>query len=122
MNGAFIKTFEHDLTIIAEEFVSNHSIIQNFPEGQWAKKDQEGKHGGDILIETEIAKGKLQLFLNGENGGHVPRGKYLSKEERDRLKGRDGKDGKNAFYKIRCRALKHTSKVSGTKKFSKFQV
>ena len=29
-----IQTLQHDLTILAEEFVSNHSFIRNFPEGQ----------------------------------------------------------------------------------------
>ncbi|MCZ0932440.1 MAG: hypothetical protein OXJ52_04730 [Oligoflexia bacterium] len=41
-----IKTFEYDLFIIAEEFVSNHSIIRNFSEGGKAKKLQNGRNGG----------------------------------------------------------------------------
>ena len=32
-----IQTLQYDSTILAEEFVSNHSFIRNFPEGQTAK-------------------------------------------------------------------------------------
>ena len=67
LNMVTIKTFEHDLTIKAEEFISNHSVIQSFPEKPKAKKGKSGRDGGDILIETEIAQGKLQLVLNGED-------------------------------------------------------
>ena len=64
-----VKTFEYDLTIRAEEFVSNYSVIKNFPEEQKAKRGQSGRDGGDILIETGIAQGELQLILSGENAG-----------------------------------------------------
>ena len=30
LNMVTVKTFEYDLSIIAEVFVSNHSVIQNF--------------------------------------------------------------------------------------------
>ena len=66
LDMATIKTFEHDFFIMAEEFISNHSIIQNFPEGQKAKKFHNGKAGGNILIETGTAKGELQLILSEE--------------------------------------------------------
>ena len=69
LNMVTVKIFEHDLTIRAEEFVSNHSVIQNFPEKAKAKKRKPGRDGGDILIETGIAQGKLQLVLNGEDAG-----------------------------------------------------
>ena len=60
-----IKTLEHDLTIIADEFVSNHSIIQNFQEEQTAKEDEDGKSGGHVFIQAKTAKGNLRLILNG---------------------------------------------------------
>ena len=97
LNMVSVKTFEHDLTIRTEEFESNHSVIQNFPEKAKAKKRKPGKDGGDILIETGIAKGKLQLVLNGEDAGRGRGWRRISSKDRDRLRGREGKDGK------RCR-------------------
>lgn len=100
-----IKTFEHNLFIIAEEFVSNHSIIRNFPEGEKAKKFQNGRNGGNILIETEKAIGELQLVLNGEEAGRVPRRRTISKEHKERLRGEKGRDGQNATYRRFCRNM-----------------
>ena len=106
LNMARIKIYEHDLFILAEEFVSIHSIIQNFPEGKRGKNKQDGKSGGNILIEAETATGELQLVLNGQSGGRVPRRRSLSKEERKRLKGSQGLNGYNAVYQTFCRDIK----------------
>ena len=101
LNMVRIKTFEHDLTIRADEFVSNHSIIQNFQGQKKAKKAKNGKSGGNILIEAEIAQGELQLILNGENGGRVSRRSV----SRSKLKGQRGKNGQDAIYKKYCRSV-----------------
>ncbi len=45
-----IQTNEHSLTVIATEFLSKHSIIENFLKGQKAQKREDGKSGGDIFI------------------------------------------------------------------------
>ena len=58
-----IQTLQHDLTIIAEEFISNHSFIQSFPEGQTANKKEIGRSGGHVLIKAKTAKGKNFYFL-----------------------------------------------------------
>ena len=105
LDMAQIKTHEHSLFIIAEEFHSNHSVIQNFPEGRKAKKKEHGKNGGNILIEAEKAIGELQLVLNGEKGGRVPRRSKISKDERKRLKGKNGRNGRDAVYKRVCRTV-----------------
>ncbi|MCY4512565.1 MAG: hypothetical protein OXB86_02625 [Bdellovibrionales bacterium] len=97
-----IKTFEYNLVIIAEEFISNHSVIQNFPEGQKAKKSHHGRDGGNIQIEAGIAKGELQLILNGEKAGFVSGFRHLSGREKKALKGHDGEDGYNAVYRPAC--------------------
>ena len=68
-----IQTNEHNLTIIAKEFLSKHSIIANFLEGQKAQKREDGKSGGDIFILAYKAQGNLKLVLSGENGGRVSR-------------------------------------------------
>ena len=104
LNMVAIKTFEHDLTIKSEEFVTNHSVIQNFPEGQKTKKREHGKSGGNILIEAESAKGELQLILNGEEAGRVSNQEIISKKERAKLKGRRGQSGRDAVYKTHCRS------------------
>ena len=75
LDMAAIKTGEHDLVIIADEFISNHSVIQNFPLEQKAIKETPGRNGGNILIETKAASGTLQLILNGEDAGPVPKKK-----------------------------------------------
>ena len=98
-----IKTFEHDLTIRAEEFISNHSIIQNFWERKEAKKRENAKNGGNILIEAEIVRGKLQLVLNGEHGRRVSRNRSVS---RKKLKGQRGKNGQDAVYRKYCRDVR----------------
>ena len=105
LNMARIKTFEHDLFILAEKFVSIHSVIQNFPEGKKGKRKKDGKSGGNILIETKTAEGELQLILNGQSGGRVPRRRSLSKEGRQRLKGSKGLNGYNAVYQTFCRDI-----------------
>ena len=106
LNMARIKTLEHDLFILAEEFVSVHSVIQNFPEGKKGKRKKDGKNGGNILIEAMTAEGELQLILNGQSGGRVPGRRSLSKEERKRLKGSKGLNGYNAVYQTFCRDIK----------------
>ena len=98
-----IQTLQHDLTIRADEFVSNHSVILNFPEGQQAKEKEDGKSGGNILIKAKTAKGNLKLILNGENGGFVPKRRILNKDELSKLKGSDGENGSSAVYKQFCR-------------------
>ena len=102
LNRVTIKTFEHDLTIRAEEFISNHSIIQNFWERKEAKKRENAKNGGNILIEAEVAQGELQLILNGEHGRRVSR-KSVS---RKKLKGQRGKNGQDAVYRKYCRDIR----------------
>ena len=97
-----IQTLQHDLTIIAEEFISNHSFIQSFPEGQTAKEKEIGRSGGHVLIKTKTVKGNLQLTLRGENGGYVSR-RPISRNERDKLAGRNGKNGYDAIYDTWCR-------------------
>ena len=100
-NMVKIKTFQHDLTIIADEFISNHSIIQNFEEEQTAKENKKGKSGGHVLIQAKIAKGSLSLILNGENAGAVTR-RILSEEEKFELFGMNGRNGRNAVYGKLC--------------------
>ena len=101
-----VKTFEYNLTIRAEEFVSNYSVIQNFPEGQKAeKKGWSGRDGGDILIETEIAQGSLQLILNGEDAGRENGWRKISKRKRENLRGRPGRDGRDAIYRTFCQDI-----------------
>ena len=98
-----IKTLQYDLTIKADEFLSNHSVIQNFVEGQKAKKKEHGKSGGNILIEAKKASGNLKLILNGENAGRVPARRSISKKERLKLKGKAGTNGRDAIYREFCR-------------------
>ena len=97
-----IQTLQYDLTILADEFVSNHSFIRNFPEGQTAKKKENGRSGGHVLIKAKRAKGNLGLILSGENGGFVPRRK-ISRSERAKLSGRSGENGYDAVYDTWCR-------------------
>ena len=105
LDMVLIKTFEHDLFIRAEEFISNHSIIRNFPESEKAKKSQNGRNGGNILIKTEKAIGELQLVLNGEEAGRVPRRAFISKSEKERLRGKNGNDGQDAVYRKVCHSI-----------------
>ena len=97
-----IQTLQHDLTILAEEFVSNHSFIRNFPERQTAKDKIDGRNGGHVLIKAEIAKGSLGLILSGENGGYVHK-RPISRRERGKLSGRNGENGYDAIYDTWCR-------------------
>ena len=99
---ATVKTFQYDLTITTNEFISNNAVIQNFPEGQKTRQNTHGKNGGHILIETKKAKGNLQLILNGEQGGSVPE-RHLSKAELSKFKGRAGKNGTDAVYQTVCK-------------------
>lgn len=99
-----IKTFEYDLFIIADEFISNHATILNFPKDAKADTEQNGKPGGSISIESQIARGELKLILNGEDGGFVPV-RDISKRQKDRLRGKAGTNGRSAVYKLYCRDI-----------------
>ena len=101
LDKTIIHTRQYDLTIIAEEFISDHSVIRNFPDGETAEAKEIGKSGGHILIKTKKARGSLQLILNGENGGYVSR-KKISKREKKNLSGRNGANGYNAVYQNSC--------------------
>ena len=97
-----IQTFEHNLIIITDEFLSNHSVIQNFKEDEKAKKKEDGRHGGNIFILANKVSGNLKLILNGENGGKVSKRRVLTVDERENLKGKAGKNGRDAIYKRFC--------------------
>ena len=97
-----IKTFEHDLFIIADEFISNHATIQNFPDGTTASREQNGRQGGSVSIESQIARGELKLILNGEDGGSVP-SRDISKRQKNKLIGKAGANGRSAVYQQYCR-------------------
>ena len=92
-----IQTLQYDLTIIAEEFVSNHSFIRNFSEGQTSEEKENGRSGGHVLIKAKTAKGSLGFILSGENGGYVPK-RPISRRERAKLSGRNGENGYDAIY------------------------
>lgn len=96
-----IQTLHHDLTILAEEFVSNHSFIRNFPEGETANDKTEGRNGGHVLVKAKTVKGSLGLILSGENGGYVPK-RPISRRERGKLSGRNGENGYDAVYDTWC--------------------
>ena len=102
LDMATIKTGEYDLVIVADEFFSNHSVIQNFPFEQKAKEQIPGRNGGNVLIETKTAGGTLQLILNGESAGVVPAKRSISRRERNKLAGRSGRDGQDAIYREIC--------------------
>ena len=96
-----IKTFEHDLFIMADEFVSHHAVIQNFSTGKSANRGQSGKNGGNIQIKAKTVTGTLKLVLNGEDGGYVGTRK-LSNREKYNLIGQNGKNGYHAEYRRIC--------------------
>ena len=102
LNMVTIQTLQYDLTIISEEFISNHSFIQSFPEGQTAKDKIDGRNGGQVLIKAKAAKGSLGLTLSGENGGYVHK-RPISRRERGKLSGRNGGNGYDAIYDTWCR-------------------
>ena len=102
LDMAKVKTNNYNLAIITSEFLSSHSVIQNFQEGEPAKKREEGKSGGNISILTNRARGDLKLILNGENGGKVSKRKVITKEERKKLLGSNGTNGRDAIYKKFC--------------------
>ena len=102
LDMATVKTNEYDLVIVADEFFSNHSVIQSFSFEQKVKEKTPGRNGGNVLIETKTAGGTLQLILNGESAGVVPAKKNISIRERNKLVGRSGRDGQDAVYREIC--------------------
>ena len=99
-----IQTLQYDLTIIADEFISHHSVVRNFPDGETALEKEIGRSGGHILIKAKKAKGSLQLIFNGENAGFVPK-KSISRRERGKISGRNGGNGYDAIYDTWCRDI-----------------
>lgn len=64
-----IVTFGRAIEINADEIVSDNSVIETFPESQTARDGVAGRFGGRISIKANSARGKLTIFLRGENGG-----------------------------------------------------
>lgn len=64
-----LRTFHHDLVIIAKELWSDGGLISNFPTGAVAVREGNGRSGGMVTIFSEKATGSLRVILNGENGG-----------------------------------------------------
>ena len=70
--------------------------------GKPAQKKEIGRSGGYVLIKARTAKGGLFLTLSGENGGSVHKRK-ITRRERVKLSGHNGKNGYNAVYDTWCR-------------------
>lgn len=68
LNSAFIQTNSFNLSLQVDEFISENATIETFP---ISKKTFEtpGESGGNILISTRQARGKLTANMRGINGG-----------------------------------------------------
>ncbi len=68
-DGVQIVTFDHKLTLIAEDFATGTATIRNFSEGAIASAAQvHGRDGGKITLQFKKGEGKMFVFLGGENG------------------------------------------------------
>lgn len=64
-----VLTSGHPILINTDELISSNGLIQTFPEGQKAAKDQVGRSGGSLFIKAKKARGRLEVMMAGENGG-----------------------------------------------------
>lgn len=94
--NATITTGEYHLMIIAREIESDGALIQNFPEGAAAFWERNGRSGGMIGIESQKARGVLNVNLNGEGGGHGKNGCITDPRVHPGCAGTSGGNGGNA--------------------------
>ncbi len=67
--NARLVIYDHTVQISANSIDSDYGVIETFPEGQTAI-DQNGRNGGELILNIKQARGFLTLNLRGENG-HV---------------------------------------------------
>ncbi len=65
-----ITTNGNEVTINANELISDDAIIQTYIEKNKAAPSSNGKNGGKITINAKNAVGKLEIFMRGEHGGN----------------------------------------------------
>ncbi|MEK6773075.1 MAG: hypothetical protein AABY64_03970 [Bdellovibrionota bacterium] len=73
-NAVFLTEGEN-LNLYIEEFYAKKAELQTWPEGQKAAPGKIGRSGGQVIINTESASGKIHLTLRGENGADGEIGK-----------------------------------------------
>lgn len=83
LRNAQIGTAGADVTLDANEIISEESVIETFPEGQKAPTGLNGRPGGEITIRAKSARGRLRIISRGEDGG----------DGADRGNGHDGSIG-----------------------------
>ena len=84
-----LYTMGHTLRMSVEDFQSKGGFIATFPEGKKALPGQNGKSGGDLLLEFKKAEGLLDFTLRGEHGGAGINGA----EPDQNINGKNGRDG-----------------------------
>ncbi|MBX3032814.1 MAG: hypothetical protein KF865_02740 [Bdellovibrionaceae bacterium] len=66
---AVLQTDGKDLILRADEIIADQSVIRTFPKDATARRGENGRHGGRLLLEAGKARGTLSVELRGENGG-----------------------------------------------------
>lgn len=69
-----IITNGYDLEIDTSELISDDGRIETFPLDSRAPANTPGRHGGNIKIKADLAIGKMNVTMRGENGGDGPDG------------------------------------------------
>ncbi|XGC81364.1 hypothetical protein ACES2L_02555 [Bdellovibrio bacteriovorus] len=63
-----LYTMGNEVHLEIENLVSDDGLIATFPENAQALSQQNGKHGGHIVLNIKSAQGHLKSILRGENG------------------------------------------------------
>ncbi len=65
---SILVTEGESINLILNDLYANNAVIETWPEGQKAAAGKSGRNGGQIVIHTKNAAGRLYINLRGESG------------------------------------------------------
>lgn len=75
-----LTTNGFNVELIANELHSKDGVIETFPENSKAKINLDGRSGGILKVNVQLATGDLKIYMRGENGGDGAKGEtYLNR-------------------------------------------
>lgn len=73
-NEVSLSTNGFNVEFIVNELHSKDGIIETFPENAKAPTNNDGKSGGILKINAQLATGDLKIFMRGQHGGNGTQG------------------------------------------------
>ncbi|MFZ4403444.1 MAG: hypothetical protein ACOYOK_05020 [Pseudobdellovibrionaceae bacterium] len=87
--NAVVYFLNQDVELHIQNMISDNAQWTTYQEGQTAPQGVNGRHGGNLIMNIDNAKGVLKMVLRGENGGLAPAGPMPTAD----MTGTPGKNG-----------------------------